>query len=63
MSALNNINPEMVNFNALHQMDTQNSLNLITNQLRYKVAEAMEKQSKAMLKEDLEQEKKLNLLA
>ena len=63
MSTLNNINPDRVNFNALHQMDTQNSMNLITNQLRYKVAEAVEKQSKAMLKEDLEQDKKLNLLA
>ena len=63
MSALNNINPEMVNFNALHQMDVQNSMNMVTNQLRYKVAEAMEKQSKAMLENDLEQDKKLNLLA
>ena len=63
MSALNNINPDRVNFNALHQMDVQNSMNLVTNQLRYKVAEAMEKQSKALLKEDLEQDKKLNFLA
>ena len=63
MSALNNITPDAINFNALHQMDTQNSLNLVANQLRYQVAKAMEKQSKAMLKEDLEQEKKLNLLA
>ena len=63
MSALNGINPEAVNFNALHQMDTQNSLNLVANQLRYQVAKAMEKQSKALLKEELEQDKKLNLLA
>ena len=63
MSALNNINPDRVNFNALHQMDTQNSLNLVASQLRYQVAKAMEKQSKALLKEELEQDKKLNLLA
>ena len=63
MSALNTINPDSVNFNALHQMDTQNSLNLVTNQFRYKIAEAMEKQSKAMLEKDLEQDKKLNFLA
>lgn len=63
MSALNNINPDRVNFNALHQMDVQNSMNMVTNQLRYKVAEAMEKQSKSLLKEDLEQDKKLNFLA
>lgn len=63
MSALNGINPDCVNFNALHQMDTQNSLNMISNQMQYKVASAMEKQSKAQLKEELEQNKKLNLLA
>ena len=63
MSALNNINPDRVNFNALHQMDVQNSMNMVTNQFRYNVAKAMEKQSEAMLKEDLEQDKKLNLLA
>ena len=63
MSALNNITPDAINFNALHQMDTQNSLNLVTNQFRYKIAEAMEKQSKAMLEKDLEQDKKLNFLA
>ena len=63
MSALNSINPDTVNFGALHQMDIQNSLNLINNQLRYKIASAMEKQSKAQLKEELEQNKKLNLLA
>ena len=63
MNALNSINPDSVNFNALHQMDTQNSLNLVANQLRYQVAKAMEKQSKALLKEELEQDKKLNLLA
>lgn len=63
MNALNGINLDNVNFNALHQMDTQNSLNMITNQFRYQIASAMEKQSKAMLKEELEQDKKLNLLA
>ena len=63
MNALNSINPDSVNFNALHQMDTQNSLNMISNQLQYQVASAMEKQSKAQLKEELEQNKKLNLLA
>ena len=63
MSALNSINPDSVNFNALHQMDTQNSLNMVSNQLQYQVASAMEKQSKAQLKEELEQNKKLNLLA
>jgi hypothetical protein len=36
---------------------------LVANQLRYQVAKAMEKQSKALLKEELEQDKKLNLLA
>ena len=41
MSALNGINPDCVNFNALHQMDTQNSLNMISNQMQYKVASAM----------------------
>ena len=63
MNALNNITPDAINFNALHQMDTQNSLNLVANQLRYQVAKAMEKQSKALLKEELEQDKKMNLLA
>jgi hypothetical protein len=63
MSALNCINPDSVNFNALHQMDTQNSLDMISNQLQYKVASAMEKQSKAQMKKELEQNKKLNLLA
>ena len=63
INAISNINPMNVNFNALHEQDTFNSLNLVTNQFRYKIAEAMEKQSKAMLKEDLEQDKKLNLLA
>ena len=63
MNALNNITPDAINFNALHQMDTQNSLNLVANQLRYQVAKAMEKQRKALLKEELEQDKKMNLLA
>ena len=62
LGAMRNANPYNINFQALHQQDTFNALNMANYQLQYQVASAMEKQSKAMLKQESEN-KGLNFLA
>ena len=63
MKSLGNINPYNVNFQSLHQQDCFNSSNMITSQLQYKIALAMEKQSKELLMQEAERNKSLDVIA
>ena len=63
MNSTRNINPYNVNFEALHQQDTFNSINMLSNQFKYQIANAMEKQSKAMIKDEMNQKKGLDIIA
>ena len=62
LSFLGNTSPEQANLEFLHEQDTKNSLEMVNHQLMYKIAEAQEEQSKALLKEEIENDK-LNFLA
>ena len=63
MGMMSNPNLQNSNMNLLHQLDTQNSLNMAKYQMMYQMASALEKQSKKMLEDNLEQDKKLNYFA
>ena len=62
LSFLGNPNLRHSNLEFLHEQDTKNSLEMLNHQLMYKIAEAQEEQSKALLEEEIENEK-LNFFA
>lgn len=50
-------------FNALHQQDVRNSVSTAKNQLMYQMASAWKKQCEAKMKQEMNQQKKLNVIA
>jgi len=52
-----------MNFNALHQQDVRNSVDMAKNQLKYKMASAWKKHCEAMMQNEAKQNKKLNVIA
>lgn len=52
-----------MNFNALHQQDVHNSVSNAKNQLMYQMASAWKKQCEAKMKQEMNQQHKLNTIA
>lgn len=63
LSMLNGNNFQNSNLELLHQQDTNNALAMAKHQFMYQVASALEKQRKAMMEDELEDKKGLNIIA
>ena len=63
LGAIRNTKANDTNFYALHQQDVHNSVSNAKNGLMYQVASAWKKQCHAKMKQEMEQQKKLNVIA
>lgn len=63
LSSLRNTKANDTNFYALHQQDVHNSVSNAKNQLMYQMASAWKKQCQARMKQEMEQQKKLDVIA
>lgn len=63
INSVRSIRANDTNFNALHQQDVRNSINMANNQFKHQVASAWKKQCHAQLKKEMDQQKRLNVIA